>query len=188
MISISIDASTTMIGYSIWDEDELIKYGKLAPTIKDLEWRERVKDFIPQLQTIINEYKPKKMYAEDVPLFEKGQGAKGKKTLVQLGATQGSIIGLCGANNIEIEFIPVSTWRSNIGLYNGTEEGKERDNLKIASIIKANELFGIDLKCLYTRNGTYKSKGSDDDIADSILVYASTRDKYKIKSKSFGRK
>ena len=115
MISISIDASTTMIGYSIWDEDELIKYGKLAPTIKDLEWRERVKDFIPQLQTIINEYKPKKMYAEDVPLFEKGQGAKGKKTLVQLGATQGSIIGLCGANSIDVEFIPVSTWRSNIG-------------------------------------------------------------------------
>jgi hypothetical protein len=37
MMSISIDASTTMIGYSIWDEDKLIKYGKLAPTIKDLE-------------------------------------------------------------------------------------------------------------------------------------------------------
>lgn len=188
MISISIDASTTMIGYSIWDEDELIKCGKLAPTIKDLEWRERVKDFIPQLQTIINEYKPKKMYSEDVPLFEKGQGAKGKKTLVQLGATQGSIIGLCGANSIDVEFIPVSTWRSNISLYDGTEEGKERDNLKIASIDKANKMFSLDLKKVFTRTGKFKSGFSDDDISDSILVYASTRDKYKIKSKSFGRK
>lgn len=183
MKSISIDASTTMIGWSIWEDDELIDYGKLAPTKKDLEWRERIQNFIPQLQVIINKYKPTKMYVEDVPLFNK----KGNKTLVQLGATQGSLLGVCGANNIEMIFINVGTWRKNIGLFNGTEEGKERDNLKIASIDKANSLFNLSLKKEFTKSGNFRSSVSDDDISDSILLYASTRSKYQHKIRGFGR-
>lgn len=183
MISISIDASTTCIGWSIFDEDNLIDYGKLKPTIEDLEWRDRVYDFIPQLQEIIDKYKPIRMYIEDVPLITK----KGKKTLVQLGATQGSLIGLCGANNIEMNFISVSTWRKNIGLFDGTEEGKERDNMKVKSIQKANELFDLNLSLVFTKNGNYNDKKSDDDISDSILIYCSTRDKYKTKN-GFGRR
>ena len=54
----------------------------------------------------------------------------GKATLVVLGAVQGSILGLCASNDIDIEFINVGHWRSRIGLYNGTAKGKERDNLK----------------------------------------------------------
>lgn len=184
MISISIDASTTCIGWSLFDEDQLLFCGKLRPTKEDLEWRDRVQNFIPQLQKLIDEYKPKKMYAEDVPLMEK----RGKKTLVQLGATQGSLIGLCGANNIEMEFVPVSTWRKGIGLYDGTEEGKQRKNMKIKSIHKANELFNLNLKCEFTKSGNYNEEKSDDDISDSILLYCSTRDKYRVKPKSFGRR
>jgi len=177
---LSLDCSTTCVGFAIFDEDNLIEYGKLVPTIESLEWRDRIRDFIPQLNSLINKYKPTKIYAEDIPLT-----ARAALILLQLSVLQGAIMGLVYKKGIEIEYIPVGTWRKNIGISTGN---KDRDSKKIASIIKANELFGINLKCLYTRNGTYKSKGSDDDIADSILVYASTRDKYKIKSKSFGRK
>lgn len=180
---ISIDASTTCIGWSIFDNDKLIDYGKLKPTIEDLEWRDRIYNFIPQLQQIIDKYKPTKMYVEDVPLMSK----RGNKTLVQLGATQGSLIGLCGANNIEMNFISVSTWRKEIGLFDGTEKGKERDNMKIKSIQKANELFNIELSLVFTKNGNYNGDKSDDDISDSILIYCSTRNKYKVKS-GFGRR
>ena len=103
MIGMGIDASTTCIGWCIFNDDELLDYGKLKPTVEDLEWRDRVYNFIPQLQQIIDKYKPQIVYVEDVPLMSK----RGNKTLVQLGATQGSIIGLCGANNIKVEFISV---------------------------------------------------------------------------------
>ena len=183
MISIGIDASTTCIGWSIFDDDNLVNCGKIKPTINDLEWRDRIQNFIPQLQLIIEEYKPQKMYAEDVPLMKQ----KGMKTLVQLGAIQGMLITLCGVNGIDMNFIPVSTWRKDIGLFDGTEKGKERDEMKIKSINKANDLFGLKLNCIFTKSGRYNGEKSDDDISDSILVYCSTREKYKIKIKSFGK-
>lgn len=182
MIAISLDASTSCIGWSIWDEDKLVDYGKLKPLIDKLEWRERIQNFIPQLHDLMKRYKPQKVYIEDVPLYE---GKKGKLTLVQLGSVQGSLIGLCYSHNVEMEFIPVSTWRKNIGILVGK---KDRDTKKIMSINKANELFGINLNCVMTKGGNYNSDKSDDDISDSILLYASTRDKYKNKPTTFGRR
>jgi Holliday junction resolvasome RuvABC endonuclease subunit len=176
MIVMSLDASTTCIGWSIFDDDNLIDCGKLKPTVDKLEWRDRIQNFIPQLHNLMKQYYPQKVYVENVPLINKQM-----ITLVQLGATQGMILGLCCSHNVNVEFIDVGTWRKNIGLYDGTKEGKERDVLKAHSIQKANELFGLDLKCIYTKSGNYNSDKSDDDISDSILIYASTRPKYQIK-------
>lgn len=187
MINIGIDASTTAIGWSIWDEDNLIDCGKLKTTLNtedSKKWRLRIQNFVPQLSRLLEEYKVEQAYVEDVPLFEK----KGKLTLVQLGAVQGSILGICGAKNIDVTFITPNTWRSNIGLYDGTEEGKERENLKPNSIKMANEMFELSLKCEYTKGGKYSEEKSDDDISDSILLYCSTRDKYKVQKKTLSRK
>lgn len=172
---ISIDASTTCCGWSIFDGDNLVAYGKVKPPEKTSDWRERLRGIIPQLNDIVLKYKPVHAYCEDVPLFDK----KGKKTLVELGGTQGMILSLFATHKIDIDFIQVSTWRSNIGLYDGTNNGKKRDLMKIKSIRKANELFNLDLACVFTKGGNYDSKKSDDDISDSILVYCSTRDKYR---------
>ena len=182
MKTISLDASTTCIGWSIWDEDNLVSYGKIKPTIDKLEWRDRIQNLIPQLNEIIKEYKPSNCITEDVPLF-----GKGNKTLVQLGSVQGMILGVCYSNNIEVNFITVSKWRSDIGLFTGNTEDKKRENLKPNSIKKANELFGLNLNCIYSKNGVYQENKSDDDISDSILLYASTCDKYKVKPKLFGK-
>lgn len=176
MINLSLDASTTCTGWAIFDDDVLINFGKIKPTILKLEWRDRIINMIPQLHEIMKEYKPKKVYCEDVPLMEK----RGKLTLVQLGAVQGSIIGVASSHNIETEFINVGTWRKDIGLYDGTESGKERNNLKAHSIELANKLFDLNLDCIYTKGGNYNSDKSDDDISDCILMYSSTREKYKV--------
>lgn len=185
MITMSLDASTTCIGWSIFDEDDLLAYGKLKPTVNGLEWRERIQNFIPQLHDLMKQYYPKRVVVENVPLMDK----RGKLTLVQLGVTQGMILTICGLHNVEVEFINVATWRHDIGLHDGTKEGKERDNLKIHSIKKANKLFGLELSCVLTKGGNYNASKSDDDISDSILIYASTREKYKVKEiKGFGKK
>lgn len=92
-----------------------------------------------------------------------------------LGVTQGAILALYWIYNIEYTFINVGTWRHDIGINTGD---KNRDNKKIRSINKANELFGLDLKCVFTKGGKYDGDKSDDDIADAILVKASTVPKY----------
>lgn len=181
MIYMSIDASTTCCGWSIFDEDDLLDYGKITPTDPDAHWRVRITDIIPQINKLVKKYKPSQVYCEDVPLMAK----RGKATLVTLGAMQGALLSLFANWNIPIEFIAVSTWRKNIGLFDGTEKGKERDEMKVKSIKKANELFGIDLALTFTRTGKYNPKKSDDDIADSIMVFCSTRKKYKKKENNF---
>lgn len=180
MITLSLDASTTCIGWSVFDEDNLIAFGKITPTEKKLEWRDRLQNLIPQLHKVIQQYKPVLVYAEDVPLIR----SKSMSTLVVLGAVQGAIIGICLSHNVRVEFIPVSTWRKNIGLHDGTKEGKERNVLKQHSIEKANALFNLNLLFI-----SLSSNKNDDDISDSILLYASTRDKYKVsQTKYFTRK
>ncbi|MBQ0088561.1 MAG: hypothetical protein KBT27_04435 [Prevotellaceae bacterium] len=172
LTSISIDASSSCIGWSIFDDDELVDYGKLTPNNECNGYREKIIDLIPQLHKIMKQYMPTMAYVEDVPLSASG----GIKTAIILGAVQGAILGITSSHNIKTHFISVATWRKNIGLFDGTKEGKERAVLKQHSVEKANELFGLDL--------VYKSPSSkfnDDDISDSILLYASTRDKYKVK-------
>lgn len=177
MINISIDASTSMIGYSIWEDDILLKYGKISPINSNAEWRDRIISLINQLKYLTNEYKFDNMFVEDVPNKPNG----GVLTAIKLGAMQGALLGFCSTNNINPVFIKVGTWRHNIGLFDGTKERLQRDNLKIASIDKANELFGLTLQKVFTKGGNFKDGISDDDISDSILIYASTREKYKYK-------
>ena len=183
MIGMGIDASTTCCGWCIFDDDKLIDCGKIKPHDEDAHWRDRIIDIIPQLNKIVKKYKPTKVCCEDVPLMAK----RGKATLVTLGAMQGALLGLFSTYGIDIQFIAVSTWRRDIGLFDGTEKGKERDEMKVKSIRKANEMFGLDLNLSFTKSGKYNPKKSDDDISDSILVYASTLDKYKKENKLLKR-
>ena len=43
---LSLDASTTCIGWSIWEDDDLLKYGKQKAD-KKLDWDIRVRKFAP---------------------------------------------------------------------------------------------------------------------------------------------
>jgi DeoR/GlpR family transcriptional regulator of sugar metabolism len=74
-------------------------------------------------------------------------------------------MGVCVANNVKVTFISVSTWRSALGLFDKTQKGKERDEMKQKSIEMANKIFGLNL--------VYKSPSSkfnQEDEADAILV------------------
>lgn len=175
----SLDVSTSAIGWSIFDEDELIEYGRLTPSVKNLDWRDRVHNLLIQLETLILKYKPTKIYQEDIPVGGNG----GVITGIQLGYAQG-VYSLIEKLYSEIEYINVGTWRKNIGINSGKDQ--RRNAKKIKSIEKANELFGLNLPLEFTSGGNYKENGSDD-ISDSILLFCSTRDKYRVKTKSFGK-
>ena len=176
---LSLDASTTAIGWAVFNEDNLIKYGRLEPTVKGLNWRDRVDNMLPQLEQLILEYKPNMIYQEDVPLG----GSGGNLVLLELAYAQGSY-AVVERKYCNIEYIDVGTWRKNLGINSGKDQ--RRNAKKIKSIEKANELFNINLPLEFTSGGNYKENGSDD-IADACNVYASLCDKYKVKTKSFGK-
>ena len=176
---LSLDASTTCIGWAVFEEDNLIKYGRIEPTEKGLDWRDRVHNLLPQLEQLILKYNPTMIYQEDVPMG----GAGGAMIIVQLNYLQG-VLSVVEKIYSNIQYINVGTWRKNIGINSGQDQ--RRNAKKIKSVEKANELFNLDLPLEFTSSGNYKENGSDD-IADSILLYCSTRDKYKVKGKSFGK-
>lgn len=182
MRTISLDASTTHIGWSVWDDDELVDYGLLTPTIKNLEYRERVENFIPQIIALIKQFRPNKAIQEEVPKVVhkgRGNGTGAILTAIRLGVVQGMSLTLFTAFHIPIEFKEVGTWRHDIGIADGN---KDRDDKKIRSIELANNLFNLNLPIVYTKGGNFKETGSDD-MSDSILLYASTREKYRKKTK-----
>lgn len=174
-----IDASTTCIGYSIWEDEKLIYCNKLIPNNNCKDWTSRIQDLSFQVQTIIDKYNVELIIEENVPLI-----GRQNIVLVQLGAVKGMMLTIASINEIPIGFVEVGTWRKNIGISCGD---KDRTSMKIKSIEKANELFNLNFEIPRTRNGNFKEDGTDD-ICDSILVYASTLDKYRIKFKSFGRR
>ena len=175
MTIMGLDASTNCTGWSIFFNEKLLDYGKIVPLHKNEDWRERIVDIFLQLDILIQKFEPNKIIIEGVPLFSQ----KGKKTLVQLGAVRGSLLLLKkDYPNMEIEFIPVSTWRKNIGIFNGERKDLKREKLKENSIKLANTIFNLNLSFV-----SPSSAKNDDDISDAILIAASTIKKYKTNSK-----
>lgn len=170
MVTIGLDASSVKTGYAVFDNLDLVDYGLIQT---HSNYPDRLYDQSIELAKVIDCYNPSIIFIEDVPLNPRG----GIKTAVILGAVQGMIYGITASRNIETKFILPSVWRSPMGLFDGTKEGKLRDELKKKSVYKANELFGLDL--------VYKSPNSKyncDDISDAILLCYS-----QIKPRVFGK-
>lgn len=153
-----IDASSTATGWSIFNYRGLEAYGVIRPEGDD--WRSRLVHQGPKLREIIERYHPTMIVVEDVPLK-----TANPKTLVILGAVQGSILGISSSYGIPIKFVLPSEWRSPLDLYDGTREGTKRKELKKKSIDKANEIFGLHLVWV-----SPSSKKNEDDISDAILL------------------
>jgi hypothetical protein len=184
MRALSLDASTTHIGWAVFDDDDLVAWGRLEPNKPKLDWRGRCENLAPQLDKLISDYKPEIIYQEEVP---KG-GSGGVITGIQLGFLQGILYMVeCVINNLPVKYIEVGTWRKNLGINDGNQH---RDAKKIKSIQKANELFGcygVNLPLVFTKSGNYSEALSNDDSADALNLYASTRDKYR-KPLAFGKR
>lgn len=153
-----IDASTSAIGYSVFDGDNLIVSGCLRPK-NNKDWRERVVELSFVLNDIIRQFAPQKLYVEDVPL------KKGSSTIQKLGTVQGMILTLCAFYHIEVCFLLPSIWRSPLGLYDGTRQGTHRDILKHKAIDMVNSTFGKNLVWVSSN-----SKKNEDDEAEGILI------------------
>lgn len=161
MIRMGLDGSTKCSGWCVFNNEDLLCYGKIIAN-KDLEWRERVVYMMKEVASLIREHHVQELCVE-LPV----KTIANVNTLEQLFSLHGAILGVASALHIKFTPVNVNTWRKELGLLKDIPKGTKdkRSILKERSVMLANELYNLNL--------TWKSKASkdnDDDVSDAILI------------------
>lgn len=185
-IVLGLDMSSHKSGYALFVNKELVDYGVWEITnAQESDWRKRIAFMANCVGQYCVHHDVDVIYAEDVP-----PTLENSQTVKVLSALQGMLIAISILNNIDINFIPVKTWKQKIGINLASSKannackkrikesfGKDATkNLnKVKSWTKAwekklsvdyvNHVFGLDL--IYK---SPSSKFNNDDIADSINI------------------
>lgn len=183
---LGLDMSSQKSGYSLFKNKELVDYGvwELDST-QEHDWRSRIAFMANCVHKYCRANLIDIIYVEDVPpILENTQ------TVKVLSALQGMLIAVASQHNIDIEFIPVKTWKQKIGInlvsskevndckkrikhHFGKDATKPLNKVKgwtkayekKLSVDYVNDLFDLEL--------VYKSptsKFNQDDIADAINI------------------
>lgn len=157
-----LDGSTKSSGWCIFDNKELVLYGKIPITDKDLSWRERIVVMTREVTKIIKEYNVD-MLCIEIPV----KSLNNVNTLEQLFSLHGAMLGVASALGIKFVPVDVSTWRSYTGISEGipAKTKDKRSIFKERSVKLANELYDLNLEWV-----SKSSKFNDDDISDAILI------------------
>ena len=185
-IVLGLDMSSHKSGYALFVNKELVDYGAWEMTnAQESDWRKRIAFMANCVGQYCVRHDVDVIYAEDVP-----PTLENSQTVKVLSALQGMLIAISILNDIEINFIPVKTWKQKIGINLASSKannackkrikesfGKDATkNLnkvknwtkaweKKLSVDYANHVFGLDL--IYK---SPSSKFNNDDIADSINI------------------
>ena len=194
-----LDMSTTATGWAFFNED-LEDYGVLRANEKYMY--ERLLHMKQMIKEIFEFHKPDMVVIEEVPISGSGNLSVGKS----LCTLQGIIISVCDDLGISFKMVEPSHWRAKVGIHKSTytcqkcdssfesksglkhlecpkcgntafsrfnkDAHNTREELKFRAVALVNEMFGLEF--VYKKN----SKKSDDDIAESILIGLSEREKY----------
>ena len=173
-------------GYALFVNKELVDYGAWEMTnAQESDWRKRIAFMANCVGQYCVRHDVDVIYAEDVP-----PTLENSQTVKVLSALQGMLIAISILNDIDINFIPVKTWKQKIGINLASSKannackkrikesfGKDATkNLnkvknwtkaweKKLSVDYVNHVFGLDL--IYK---SPSSKFNNDDIADSINI------------------
>lgn len=159
---LGLDMATKKTGYCIMSKSgKLIDYGVFRTNEPDI--RERIRHLYTDIKKIIINNDIQHIVFEDVPITNHNNLKTGKDLCI----LQGAILSLCFENNIDFTFYAPSSWRSIIGLYDGTKKGMKREIQKNKAIEKVNSMF--DLNFVYYANET-KTHQTDDDKAEAICL------------------
>ena len=138
MVFIALDQSSKVSGYSIFKDNELIKYGHIS-SAASAPIEQRLLKLTCLLDELLKEYNFDKLIFEDIQ--EQGGNVKTFKVLAQV---QGAILLWCINNKMDYEIIPPSVWRKGIKDTYGVNFGKLRAEQKAASINFIKNYFQIE--------------------------------------------
>lgn len=145
MVILGLDQSTTLTGWSIFENRKLIAYDKIIIPDK-YKAEKRMELMTEEIRKIILRYEPDKVYFEQT--FLKGS-PRGFRTLCQM---QGFIMWELHMHRIPYEIKEESVWTKNILCCHG-----EREERKNSVLGKIEEMFNIKL-------------GDSNDISDAIAI------------------
>lgn len=142
----AIDSSTTSTGFSIFTNKKLIDYGCIE--LKKIQNTDkRIKKMVMEIYGLIKKYDPKIIITEMTVVTRNAQAQRNLTMIL------GAIYGYCIQNDITyISFRPTE-WRK---LISKEKKPRKRDELKLWSKQKVNDIFGINK--------------INDDISDAILL------------------
>lgn len=143
---IGLDTSSNCSGWAIFIDGEFCSSGAINCK-KEKNSDIRLQQMCLELLSFLNKEKPD-IVAIEMPVVTRN--AQAQRTLTMI---TGVVYGWCIQNQSIYESLRPAEWRS---LISKEKKGRKRDELKIWSINKVNELFGVTL--------------SQDDESDAILV------------------
>lgn len=126
---LAIDQATYTSGYSIFDGNELIRYGTYTTSYNDaIERANAVKVW---LINMINNWHPDIIGIEGIQFQEKGgdgneRGRMGVTTFQTLAWLQGILMDTCLELDIPYEICPTNTWRKHCGVKGQKRHDKKR--------------------------------------------------------------
>ena len=144
--TLALDQATRVTGYSIYDNNKLVKYGVFETNLSDEI--ERDHSLKVWLINMINNWKPDLIGLEDIQLQNFGEKGKGKEfcsangvgiqTYKTLAHLQGILMETCFENKVSYVVCPPATWRAYCKV-----TGKSKADKKRSMQLKVKELFDI---------------------------------------------
>lgn len=130
---LSIDQSTKISGYSIFDNKQLISYGKLEVDTKENPI-ERMNQMYDKIVNLINSIQPDFIVFEDVQ-FQQNYG-----TFQQLSQLQGIVMSILFERNIGFQIVQPTKWKSFCQI-----KGRKRIEQKANTIQMVKEKYNLEV-------------------------------------------
>ena len=164
----ALDQATHVSGWSIFDDEDLIKFGLYETTLKETE--ERINEVKNWLINMALNWKPDYIYIEDIQLqqhskksIEEPDNIVGVTTYKVLAQLQGVLIDTAYELKIPFRVVSPSTWRAHFKI-----NGKTKADKKKSAQLKVKEWYDVsvtndeaDAVCI-GRYGANKTKVSNE--------------------------
>lgn len=139
---LALDQATKVSGWSVFDNDLLIKYGKFATKSNEQDIRiEEVKNY---LINMIDFWKPDKVILEDIQLQQFGtkssNNIEGVTTFKTLARLQGVLINTLLEYEIPYEVVHTAVWREHCGV-----KGKSRSDKKRSAQLIVKDIYNVNV-------------------------------------------
>ena len=154
---LSMDQSTRVSGYCLFQDGEYVRSGMIDMSKSNLDTHERSFEMAKALWGVIKECDPDYLIIEDT------QQQSNVKTVITLARLQGMIIGYAEAHGVKVHILLPSQWRSVLSYSQGPKV--KRAELKQQSIDYVKNKYGMTLS---------------EDEAESVALNDAAREKFKI--------
>lgn len=132
---LALDQSSRVSGWAVFDDGELIEYGKIDLS-KESQIGERLHKLRQLIFNMIKELNIDKVILEDI--YMDGQKINNIQTFKVLAEVFGVLFELCIDLNIPVEAVLAGTWKSTLNI-----KGKTRPEQKRAAQAWVQENYGL---------------------------------------------